>query len=111
MKTSRIQVQKLEFNMSRYTILHSVVPLLLLLLALVLCRNGVRSQVNPGLQFCLSQRGFDYAGKVAVEKLYDLAQQIQIPDHSDSKSVTVGNVEYAVTNMRVGMPLLIHTCK
>lgn len=101
MKTSRIQLQNLRLNMYRSTISRSVVPLLWVFMALVVCGNWVRSQVNPGLQFRLSQSGVDYAAEVAVDMLYAEAQKIQISDLSGSKSVVIGTVEYAVTNIRV----------
>lgn len=82
-----------------------VCRLMLFLVALVLFGNEVHSQVNPGLQFRVSQRGFDYAGQVAVDLLYNALHTIQIPSQSGTASLAVGRVNYAVTDMQVSIQI------
>jgi len=76
------------------------------LIALLLLELSVLTEaMNPGLKVQLSQTGLNYAASVAVDILTVQVQQATLPDQSGTADVTVGKVEYEITNMKVKLAI------
>lgn len=59
------------------------------------------SASNPGLKIRVSRAGLDYAANVGVRVLSERAKRVQISDLKDSAEVSIGRVEYEITNIKV----------
>lgn len=82
---------------------NDVFPLMLVIVMVALHGNEVQSEVNPGLQLRLSQKGCGFAAGMVVDRLYAEAHKIQVRDLNGSTTVVTGTMNYEFTNIRVSI--------
>lgn len=63
--------------------------------------SGSSSASNPGLKIRVSRAGLEYAANVAVDDLSERVKRVAIRDQKSSADVSIGRVEYEITNIKV----------
>jgi len=66
-----------------------VFRLILVIVVMALHLDEAQSQRNPGLQFVLSQRCFNFVAQQAVDKLFENPAAIKISDTDNFRNVHV----------------------